>query len=190
MCVVRAAEIMNTSWYSNGRNSKANLVFIGCGGAQIGNEVGKQVGMFKAGARLLVDDNPPWFPVYRALGAKQTILGTFYLTKLTNFVGLLQWPIEILKNGKIPLIKGGGGDPFLQGAICVFDVKKQLFYRQIETSPGYPVIDHRALKQSVEDGVGGGLISVRARRSKWDSISRAVVTLIIVALIVRRRFFK
>jgi hypothetical protein len=190
MCHVRAAEMLRASWFMN--DKKAGLVFIGCGGARIGKDVAIELGIFRAGARMLVDDSPPWYPVYRALGAHQSILGTFTFTRPENYEGLMSWPLQVLKKGKLPFIKGGGGDPFLQGATFIFDANKKLVYRQIETSPGYPKVDYTALKRCIEEGVGSGLISVRSN-SKNISALRLILLLAIgtfLAKTIKREFFK
>ena len=187
MCFVRLTELLETDWF---KQKKAEIVFIGNGSAQVGKGLGEELGVFKNGARLLVDDSVDSV-VYNALGAKRGILRTFTLTRFDNFVGLFSISLQLLK-GRIPsipmLMHGAArkpdscsGDPYWQGAVFVFDENQQLRYRQIEQTPGNPKTDFRALRKVVEDGARIGVISVKPNpSSSFFSTNRLFISCVMM----------
>lgn len=174
MCIVRAAEMMQANWFLE---RKARIVFIGSGSPQVGKTVAVELGIFRQGARLLVDNSDD-SRVYTSLGTKRGIGRTFTFTRLDNLVGLLKFPLEIARgrNPTVPLPiigsrrkgESSAGDPFMQGATFIFDKNQQLFFRQIEESPGYPATDFRSLERVVLEGVKLGVVTVRPVDGKND----------------------
>lgn len=160
MCVVRATELMNADWF---QKRKAKMVFIGSGGVHVGKSVADQAKMFQQGARLLVDPSTE-SRVYRSLGAKRGVLHTFSFSRFDNLIGLIKYPLEIIR-GRLPL-KSSGGDVFLQGATFVFSPNGELLYRQIELSPGYPKTDYLTLKQVIENQQELGLVTVKKKNQR------------------------
>lgn len=196
MCFVRATELMQSDWF---KDAQAQVVFIGSGSSKIGKQVGEELGVFKKGARLLVDDTVDSV-VYKALGAKRGVLRTFTMRRLDNFVGLISFPLQAFKGRlpKIPILESGkhksdnsSGDPFLQGATLVFDDKVALVFRLIETSPGYPKADPRMLKRSVVNGERFGLVEVDSPPKQWSlwSTGKDLLLLCVLALLFQRHFF-
>jgi len=167
MCIVRASELMLASWF---HEKRAHLLFIGSGSPQVGKKIAEELGIFKRGARMLVD-NSDESDVYRCLGAKRGIARTFTMRRWDNLLGLIRFPLEMLR-GRIPTVQipflgrrkasTSSGDPFLQGALYVFDKKGTICYRLIEESPGYPRPDMQAIKRVIDDGTKFGVVSVRA----------------------------
>jgi hypothetical protein len=179
MCFVRSAEMLDTDWFKQGNNQ---LVFIGSGSAQVGNKAGEVLGIFKKGARLLVDDSR-YSVVYSGFGLHRGVIRTFTVQRLDNIAGWFKFPGEVMKGSfpTIPLLERGekksttsSGDPFLQAGTFVLDENMNLVFKMVETSPGYPKPDNRAIRRALENGEQYGLVTVRRfeKTSTLQSVSK------------------
>jgi len=111
----------------------------------------------------------PSSSLYQSFGAAKGMTNTFTATKFENFLGLIKFPYYMVMNQHVPFVNAG--NPFQQGLQALINLESgQNLYLNLESSPGFPVLDWLAVRTVLSQTAAPG-IKPKKRKLPSDEVS-------------------